>query len=178
MGKDAIDAGVKAGIFGALLVVVFIILWYRLPGIIAVLSLGVYVAIVLALFKLIPVTLTATGIAGFVLSIGIAVDANILIFERMKEELRNGQKIPDAIKEGFSRAWLSIRDGNTSSILSAIILFWFGTSLIEGFALTFAIGILVSMFSAITLTRTLLLAIAPKSESNISKFLFGAGGKK
>jgi protein-export membrane protein SecD len=113
----------------------------------------------LALFKLIPVTLTAAGIAGFILSIGMAVDANILIFERMKEERRAGKAILAAITEGFERAWLSIRDSNVSSLITSAILFWLGTSMIKGFALTLGIGILVSMFSAITITRTFLLAI-------------------
>ena len=118
--------------------------------------------IMLALFKVIPVTLSSAGIAGFILSIGMAVDANILIFERMKEEMRRGKKIPEAMKEGFARAWLSIRDSNISSIISAVILFWFGTSVVKGFALTLLIGVLVSMISAISITRTLLFAIETK----------------
>jgi protein-export membrane protein SecD len=175
LGSKAINAGVKAGVWGLIAVALFLILWYRLPGLLAVVSLGIYIVTVLALFKLIPVTLTAAGVAGFVLSIGMAVDANVLIFERMKEELRGGRSITDAIKEGFSRAWLSIRDGNLSSIITAIILFWFGTSLVEGFALTFGIGIVVSMFSAIVITRTFLLAIAGNGNKGITKFLFGGG---
>jgi len=177
LGKDAISAGMRAGMWGLIFVAIFLIFWYRLPGILSVIALAIYVVIVLALFKLIPVTLTAAGIAGFVLSIGMAVDANILIFERMKEEFRNGRNTTDAVREGFSRAWLSIRDGNTSSIITAIILFWFGTSLIEGFALTFALGIIVSMFSAIVITRTFLLAIVKSENKGITKFLFGTGIK-
>ncbi len=177
LGKEAVNAGVKAGEFGLLLVAVFLILWYRLPGLLAVFALGIYMAIVLALFKLIPVTITAAGIAGLVLSIGMAVDANVLIFERMKEELKNGKNVTDSVKEGFSRAWLSIRDGNTSSFITAIILFWFGTSLIEGFALTFGLGIIVSMFSAIIITRTFLLSVSGGEYKGVRKFLFGSGIK-
>ena len=146
-----------------------------MPGVIATLSLAMYVIFSLALFKLIPVTLTAAGIAGFILSIGMAVDANILIFERMKEELKRGKSVHDALHEGFSRAWLSIRDSNISSIITAIILFWLGTSAIKGFALTLGLGVLVSMFTAITVSRTFLFAIAPKSESKFKKFLFSNG---
>lgn len=177
LGKEAIGAGVRAGTWGLALVAIFLIVWYRLPGVLAVVALGIYVATLLALFKLIPVTLTAAGVAGFILSIGMAVDANVLIFERMKEELRSGRDIQDAIREGFSRAWLSIRDGNTSSIITATILFWFGSSLIEGFALTFGLGIIVSMFSAIVVTRTFLLAIARGNNEGVMKLLFGTGIK-
>jgi len=177
LGEAAIGAGVRAGMWGLVFVALFLILWYRLPGFLAVIALGIYVATLLALFKLIPVTLTAAGIAGFVLSIGMAVDANVLIFERMKEELRGGRNIRDAAREGFSRAWLSIRDGNTSSIITAIILFWFGSSLIEGFALTFGLGIIISMLSSIVVTRTFLLAIAGNENKGVVKFLFGSGIK-
>jgi protein-export membrane protein SecD len=121
------------------------------------------------------VTLTAAGIAGFILSIGMAVDANILIFERMKEELKKGKDIADAMHDGFARAWLSIRDSNISSMISAIILFWFGTSLVKGFALTLGLGVLVSMFSAITVTRTFLLALGSRGSGKLVKFLFGNG---
>ena len=134
----------------------------------------------LAIFKLIPVTLTSAGLAGFILSIGMAVDANILIFERMKEELKKGMNLHDAIHEGFNRAWTSIRDGNLSSIITAVILFAFATTaLIKGFALVFLIGVLVSMFTALTASRTLLLAIVPKNketaEKPFIKFLFSNG---
>jgi len=177
LGEEAKRAGVVAGMWGLGLVALFLIFWYRLPGLLAVFSLGTYLVIMLALFKLIPITLTAAGVAGFVLSIGMAVDANILIFERMKEELRNGKAIPKAIREGFTRAWLSIRDGNVSSVITAVILFWFGTSLIEGFALTFGLGIIVSMLSAIFITRTFLLSVAYDTDSRFVKFLFGSGIK-
>ena len=178
LGQNAKTAGVKAGIVGFALIVAFLILWYRLPGVIASLSLVMYIILSLAVFKLIPVTFTAAGIAGFILSIGMAVDANILIFERMKEELKRGKNIHDALHEGFSRAWLSIRDSNISSIITAIILFWLGTSAIKGFALTLGLGVLISMFTAITVSRTFLFAIAPRKDSSqtkLSKFLFSNG---
>ncbi len=179
LGQNAKTAGVKAGFIGLILIIAFLILWYRLPGVIASISLCIYIILSLAVFKLIPVTLTAAGIAGFILSIGMAVDANILIFERMKEELKRGKSVHDALHEGFSRAWLSIRDSNISSIITAIILFWLGTSAIKGFALTLGFGVLISMFTAITVSRTFLFAIAPKREgkpeSKIVKFLFSNG---
>jgi len=156
-GEKALHSGIQAGIWGFALVALFLILWYRLPGLLAVLALGIYIVLILALFKILPVTITVAGIAGLILSIGMAVDANILIFERMKEEWRAGGTLEDAIREGFARAWPSIRDSNLSSIITAIVLFWFGTILIKGFAITFTIGVLVSMFSAITISRTLLL---------------------
>lgn len=178
LGDSAMNAGVKATIIGFLFVALFLILWYRLPGLIASISLLIFISIMLALFKLIPVTLTAAGIAGFIISIGIAVDANVLIFERVKEELRSGRTIVDAISFGFSRAWLSIRDSNISNIITAIILFWFGTSLIKGFALTLGMGVLVSMFSAITITRVFLGAISFIGESRVARFLFSSGLSK
>lgn len=177
LGQEAFDRGVRAGIIGLAVVAAFMILWYRLSGLVAVVSLAIYIVLVLAIFKLLPVTLTAAGIAGFILSLGIAVDANVLIFERLKEELHKREHLHEAIREGFARAWLSIRDSNLSSIISALILFWFGTSLIKGFALTLFIGIAVSMFTAITITRTFLLAIAPNSKSRLVHFLFSSGFK-
>ena len=178
LGGNAVNAGVKAAIIGFLIVALFLILWYRLPGIIAVLALCIYIAIILALFKLLPVTLTAAGIAGFIISIGIAVDANILIFERVKEELRSGRTINDAVATGFSRAWFSIRDSNISSIITAIILFWFGTSLIKGFALTLGMGVLVSMLSAITITKIFLSGVNFFGEGKVARFLFSSGISK
>lgn len=175
LGERALDAGIRAGVVGVLIVAIFLIFWYRLPGIVATLALGIYIAVMLAIFKLIPVTLTAAGIAGFILSIGMAVDANILIFERMKEELKKGKDLSDAMHDGFARAWLSIRDSNISSILSAIILFWFGTSLVKGFALTLGLGVLVSMFSAITVSRTFLYALGTKGRGRAVQFFFGSG---
>ena len=177
LGKNALDNGVRAGIMGLIAVALFLLVWYRLPGFIAVISLTIYIIIMLALFKLIPVTLTAAGLAGFLLSIGMAVDANVLIFERMREELKSGNDTESSTRGGFKRAWLSIRDGNISSIITAIILFWFGTSLVKGFALTFGIGIIVSMLTAITISRTFLYAFGKKENRGIVKFLFGSGIK-
>ena len=178
LGEKALNGGVKAGILGLLAVAIFLVLWYRLPGVIAVLALGVYVVIMLAVFKLVPITLTAAGIAGFILSVGMAVDANILVAERTKEELREGRDVSDAIREGFSRAWSSIRDSNISSIITGVILYWFGTSLVQGFALTFILGVLVSMFSAITVTRTFLFSLGVTARNAVTRFLFSSGFRK
>jgi preprotein translocase subunit SecD len=179
LGQSALNGGIRAGALALIIIGIFLIVWYRLPGFIAVVSLGVYTVIMLALFKLIPVTLTAAGIAGFILSIGMAVDANILIFERMKEELKRGKSVNDAMHEGFSRAWNSIRDSNTSSIITGLILFYFGsTSVIKGFALVFLIGVIVSMFSAITASRIFLYAVAPKKTNKFSTFLISNGFTK
>lgn len=180
LGQDAVDAGVFAGVLGLILVGLILILWYRLPGLIAVIALMIYTLIMLWMFKFIPVTLTSAGIAGFIISIGIAVDANILIFERMKEELKNGSNIYTSVETGFKRAWASIRDANISSIISAVFLFWFGTALIKGFALTFGLGILVSMFTAVTVTRFLLLSLARKEKksSKFMRFLYQNGFNK
>lgn len=175
LGAEAVEAGIFAGLIGLLAVIIFLIAFYRFPGFLASISLVIYGVVMLSLFKLIPVTLTAAGIAGFIISLGIAVDANILIFERMKEELRDGRATFDAITVGFDRAWRSIRDGNISSIISAIILFWFGTSLIQGFALTFGIGVFVSMLTAITVTRYFLKSWASFGETRIGRFLFKTG---
>ncbi len=172
LGSAALSKMVRAGIFGTILVAIFLILFYRLPGIAATLALTIYVSLMLALFKLIPVTMSAAGIAGFILSIGMAVDANILIFERTREELRAGKSLYLAVEEGFARAWLSIRDSNVSSLITSIILYWFGTSIVQGFALTLGIGIAVSMFSALTVTRTFLRAFEFK-EGKLSHMLFG-----
>lgn len=177
LGADTLAAGVVAGLFGLALVALFMIVWYRVPGIVAVVALMMYGLLVLAIFKLLPVTLTAAGIAAFILSIGMAVDANILIFERMKEELKAGNSLDDAIRDGFKRAWPSIRDSNLSSLISAGVLFWFGTALIKGFALVFAIGVLASMLSAITISRTLLISLAFSSTRSRAKALFGSGFK-
>ncbi len=180
LGADALNKSIEAGLIGFAIIALFLIIWYRLPGLVATLALLLYVAMNLAIFKFLPVTLTSTGLAAFILSIGMAVDANILIFERMKEELQKGLPLHDAISEGFKRAWTSIRDGNLSSIITAIILFAFATTaLIKGFALVFLIGVLISMFTALTASRTLLLAIAPKNsetaEKPFVKFLFSNG---
>ena len=175
LGESAVAAGVKAGVIGFLLVALFLILWYRLPGLVAVLALSFYTAVLLAIFKLLPVTLSAAGIGGFIISLGMAVDANVLIFERMKEEIRSGHSIDEGIHAGFKRAWTSVRDSNTSSIITSIILFWLGTPLIKGFALTFGLGVLVSMFTAITVSRIFLFALGISKSNNLTGFLFGSG---
>lgn len=175
LGEEATSAGVKSGIIAFLVIAIFLILWYRLPGLLATIALAIYVVINLALFKVIPVTLTAAGIAGFILSLGMAVDANVLIFERMKEELKKGKALDEAIREGFGRAWLSIRDSNLSSIITAIVLYTFAsTSVIKGFALVFGIGVLTSMFTAISASRTLLFAMRFR-DTKFSRFLFSCG---
>ncbi|MHB0978228.1 MAG: protein translocase subunit SecD [Minisyncoccota bacterium] len=175
LGVSALDSGVRAGEIGFIALAIFLILWYRLPGLIATVALVSYIILSLWVFKIIPVTLTAAGLAGFILSIGMAVDANVLIFERTKEELKKGKSIYDALHEGFSRAWLSIRDSNVSSIITAVVLFWLGTSAVKGFALTLGLGVLISMFTAISVSRTFLFAIAPKGDSGFKRFLFSNG---
>ncbi|MCX6812832.1 MAG: protein translocase subunit SecD [Candidatus Berkelbacteria bacterium] len=168
LGADSVKASLVAGVIGLFLVALFMIIHYKVPGAIAVVALLIYSSVTLALFKTIPVTMTLAGIAGFILSVGMAVDANILIFERTREELRAGKEIVSAIEEGFRRAWLSIRDSNFSTIITCIILFYFGSGLIKGFALTLAIGVLVSLFTAITVTRTFLILI---SKTRVRRFL-------
>ncbi|MEK7098602.1 MAG: protein translocase subunit SecD [Patescibacteria group bacterium] len=175
LGGEAVKDGVMAGLWGFAAVALFMILWYRVPGLLAILALTLYVVLSLAIFKVVPVTLTAAGIAAFILSIGMAVDANVLIFARMREELAKGKTPDEAIKDGFARAWLSIRDSNISSIITAIILFWFGTSIIKGFALVFGLGVILSMLTALTISRTFLMALASKGENRLVKFLFGSG---
>lgn len=160
LGQDSLEKSLFAGLIGFALVALFMIAYYRVPGLVAVISLGIYIAFVLALFKLIPVTLTLAGIAGFILSIGMAVDANVLIFERMKEELRAGHSLSSAVAEGARRAWPSIRDGNYTTLISALVLFWFSSSVIKGFALTLGIGVLMSMFSALFISQSFLSLIA------------------
>ena len=156
LGQISLEKSLKAGTIGFLAVILFLILFYRLSGILASLVLGIYIALVLTIFKLIPVTLTLAGIGGFILSIGMAVDANVLIFSRMREELREGKSFSQSLEEGFNRAWPAIRDGNLTTLLVAVILFGFGSSFIKGFATTLSIGILISMFSAIFITKNFL----------------------
>ena len=156
LGSQFLDQTVLAGLLGIALVVAFMLIYYRLPGFVAAFALIYYTLVMYAIFRLIPVTLTLAGIAGFVLSIGMAVDANILIFERMKEELRVGKSLPAAVEAGFNRAWNSILDSNVSSLITATILYTLGSSVIRGFALVLILGVLVSMFSAIVVTRTIL----------------------
>ena len=177
LGQDSVRKSINAGVIGLLVVIVFMLLYYRLPGVLADFALIIYALLVFALFKLIPVTLTLPGIAGFVLSVGMAVDANILIFERMKEELRGGRALRSAIDIGFARAWPSIRDSNASTLITCVILFWFGSnfgaSIVKGFALTLAIGVLVSLFTAITVTRTFLHLVMNNMDLSRNRWWFG-----
>jgi preprotein translocase subunit SecD len=156
LGSNSLDEVILAGIIGALLVILFMLFYYRTLGVFAALSLIIYIALTLGVFKVIPITLTLAGVAGFILTIGMAVDANILIFERIKEELKRGLSKAAAIEEGFRRAWPSIRDSNTSTMITAIILYFFTSSFVQGFALTLFLGVLLSLFSAITTTRLFL----------------------
>ena len=166
LGADSIEKSKTAGFIGISLVMIFMLLYYRLPGLIADMALIIYSLLVFAIFKIVPVTLTLAGIAGFILSIGMAVDANILIFERTKEELRSGRTLFTAINAGFDRAFTSIFDSNMTTIITCVILYFLGTSIIKGFALTLVIGVLVSMFTAITVTK------------NFMHLMFGAGQLK
>ncbi len=156
LGKISLEKSLKAGIIGFLLVLLFMIAFYRVSGVLASLSLLIYAGILLALFKLVPVTLTLAGIGGAILSVGMAVDANVLIFERMKEERKQGAGFSRSVEIGFFRAWPSIRDGNLTTLIVALIMFSFGTSFIKGFAVTLSFGILISMFSALFVVRTFL----------------------
>jgi len=175
LGADSIRKSLIAGMAGLILVIVFMVLYYRLPGVLASAALIIYGIVMLALFKLIPITLTLPGIAGFILSIGMAVDANVLIFERLKEELRSGRTLGVAVETGFNRAWPAIRDSNITTIIACIILYWVGSALAEprmmGFALTLGIGVALSMFSAIIITRTFMrFLVATNLSDNISLF--------
>lgn len=176
-GEESLRKSFFAGLIGFLFVVIFMIIWYRLPGLIAIIALGIYLSLSLTLFKLVPVTFSTAGIAGFILSIGMAVDANILIFERMKEELRRGRTLGVAIEEGFLRAWTSVRDSNVSSLITAFILWYFGTDAVKGFALTLGLGIAVSMFSAIVVTRTFLRSMHGRKQTMgfVARFLYSSG---
>ena len=160
LGADSLRKSLTAGLIGIACVAFFMIVYYRVPGLVATVALGIYAAILLAIFKVIPITLTLPGIAGFVISTGMAVDANVLIFERMKEELKRGLTLKMAVQEGFHRAWPSIRDSNFSTLITCVILYWFGGTfgafMVKGFAVTLALGVLISLFSAITVTRTFL----------------------
>jgi preprotein translocase subunit SecD len=178
LGGESVTKSINAGIWGLLAVMIFMILYYRLPGVLACVALLIYGVIVLFLFKMIPVTVTLSGIAGFVMSIGMAVDANILIFERLKEELRLGKPLHVSLEEAFKRAWYSIRDSNVSSLISCFILAWLGTSVVKGFAITLAIGVLVSMFSAITISRLLLRLLVNPARPIKNLWLFGAKKNK
>ncbi len=176
LGADSVHKSIVAGELALLVVVLFMLLYYRLPGLAASGALLVYALVTLAIFKLIPVTLTLAGIAGFILSVGMAVDANILIFERMKEELRSGKTIAAAIRAGEDRAWPSIRDSNTSTLITCAVLYifgqQFGATIIMGFALVLGIGVVVSLFSAIFVTRTFLEVLLSQSWAHSDR-MFG-----
>jgi len=175
LGQDSIRKSIMAAGIGIVLLLVFMLLYYRLPGLVACLSLAVYGAVLLAIFKLVPVTLTLPGLAGFILSLGMAVDANVLIFERTKEELRGGRSLGAAVEAGFNRAWTAIRDSNITTFIACIVLFWLGGTLgafmVRGFALTLFIGVALSMFTAIVITRTLLrLLIGSQVVTNLAAY--------
>ncbi|MBP9864359.1 protein translocase subunit SecD [Patescibacteria group bacterium] len=172
LGQDSVDKSLRAGMFGFLFVALFMLFWYRVPGFFAILSLGLYVGISFMVFKLLPVTMTLSGIAGFILSLGIAVDANVLVFERLKEELRSGKSYRTALEEAFKRAWPSIRDGNATTLISCAVLYWFSSSIIKGFALTLAIGIVMSLFTAIVVTRNVLRLVATSRIQEKAPWLF------
>ena len=160
LGQDSLQKSLIAGMVGIMVVFLFMGIFYRVPGLLADVAIIIYGLIAFAVFKFIPVTLTLAGVAGFLLSTGSALDANILIFERMKEELRAGRTLHNAIDLGWTRAWSSIRDSNLATIITSIILFWFGSTfgatIVKGFALTLALGVGISLFTAIVVTRTLL----------------------
>ncbi|HUO75747.1 MAG TPA: protein translocase subunit SecD [Candidatus Paceibacterota bacterium] len=171
LGAASLRDSLKAGIWGLVLVALFMIVFYRLPGLTAVLALGVYTLIVLAVYKFLPVTLSLAGIAGFVLSLGMAVDANILIFARMKEELAAQRTLSQAMHEGFSRAWLSIRDSHVTTLIAAAILYLFTTSIVRGFALTLGIGVITSLITATIVTRSILYTLTgPWSQRHLWLF--------
>jgi preprotein translocase subunit SecD len=177
LGQDSLQKSLIAGLIGITVVILYMALYYRLPGIVADLALIVYALISLAIFKILPVTLTLPGIAGFILSIGVAVDANVLIFERLKEELRSGKTLQQAIDAGWKRAWPSIRDSNISTLITCAILFIFGSAyganIVKGFSLTLAIGVAVSLFTAIVVSRTFLHLILDRVNITRHEGLFG-----
>lgn len=171
LGADSLNKSLQAGLYGLLLVAIFMIVFYRLPGLISVAALLIYAVIVLSVYKFIPVTLTLAGMAGFILSLGMAVDANVLIFARMREELKAGKPLATSVNEGFSRAWLSVRDSHITTLIGSFILYFFTTSIVQGFALTLGIGVLASLFTATTATRMFLrLFTGPRWEKR--KWLF------
>jgi preprotein translocase subunit SecD len=160
LGADSIQKSLIAAAIGAIMIILFMVLYYRLSGLVACVALIMYTVLLLAIFKLIPITLTLPGVAAFIVSLGMAVDANVLIFERMKEEIRSGRTLGSAVETGFSRAWPAIRDSNVTTFIACIILYWFGSSMgafmVSGFAITLFIGVALSMFSAITISRSIL----------------------
>lgn len=172
LGAKALDAGILASLYGFLAIIILMIVWYRLPGLFGVISLITYAVVVLSIYKLIPVILSAAGIAGFIISMGLAIDGNILIFERLKEELNRGKSIKDALEEGFDRAWTSVRDSHYASLIVAAILYFIGTSVVQGFASTLFIGVVVSLFTNVFVTRVFLRLVVPKHTNNTTKFLW------
>lgn len=178
LGGIAFQAGLMASAIGFALVALFMIIWYRLPGFVAAVALFIYIIITLAVVKVVPITLTASGIAGLILSIGMAVDANVLIFERMKEELRHGKTVRESLTIGFGRAWPAIRDGHLTMIISSAILFWIGTSIVQGFALVFGFGVIASLVSAVFITRVFLLALLPEDLKGWKRSLVSSGFHK
>ncbi len=177
LGQEAIKKSLFAGIIGVILVMLFMALYYRLPGILADIALVLYTIFVLALFKIFGITVTLAGVAAFILSVGMAVDANVLIFERMKEELRKGKSLSGSVETGFKRAWTSIRDSNIASIITASVLFMFGSGIIRGFAVVLIVGVLVSMFTAVNVTKTLLRLVIKKKIFSKSWMYLGAGSE-
>ncbi|MFA6537131.1 MAG: protein translocase subunit SecD [Patescibacteria group bacterium] len=178
LGSDSLQKSLFAGLVGLLLVVIFMIIYYRLPGLLASIALFIYTMIVLFIFKAIPVTLSLSGISGFILSIGMAVDANVLIFERMKEELKLGKPLATAVSESIRRAWTAIRDGNYTTLIVCLVLALFGTGMIKGFAITLAIGVLTSMFSAMIITRYFLEIFIGNEKKERNLWWFGVKIKK
>jgi len=175
LGEDSIQKSILAAGIGIVLLLLFMLVYYRLPGLVACLSLGIYGVVLLAIFKLVPITLTLPGVAGFILSLGMAVDANVLIFERIKEELRGGRSLAAAVEAGFNRAWTAIRDSNITTFIACLVLFWLGGELgalmVRGFAVTLFIGVALSMFTAIVITRTFLrLIIGSRAVSNLAAY--------
>ena len=166
-----------AGLIGFVIIALFMIVWYRLPGVVSVVALAEYLVFMLAVIKLIPITLTASGIAGLIITLGMAVDANVLIFERTKEELRERKSPREAVRIGFSRAWPAIRDGHFTMLISGTILYWLGSSIVEGFALVFILGTLASFISAVSVSRVYLLALVPEEGKGRWHFLLGSGIK-
>jgi protein-export membrane protein SecD len=175
LGADSVRSSITAGIIGVIIVLLFMITYYRLPGLLAAVALVIYAALNITIYKLVPVVLTLPGIAGFLLSTGMAVDANILIFERMKEELRGGRSLENAVEAGFARAWTSILDSNLSTLITCVILYYFGSSfgasIVQGFAITLGIGVLVSMFTAVIVTRTFMRTVVGLFGSRLERRL-------
>ncbi len=170
LGQDSIDRSLRAGLIGILFVLLYMVFYYKMPGAISAVALVIYVVIVLAVLAGLRATLTLPGIAGFILSIGMAVDANVIIFERIKEELNSGKRLRPSIETGFNRAFKAIFDANVTTLITAVVLFYFGTSVVRGFAVTLSIGILASMFTAIVITRVLLTAVADSDPEKMTRY--------